>query len=116
MLEVLGQDYIRTAKAKGLSTFTIIQRHALKNALMPVITYLGPMIAFILLGSFVIESIFAIPGLGRYFVMGIYNRDYTVILGITIFDAVMLVFLNFLVDIIYVLLDPRIKLDDRKDG
>lgn len=116
MLEVLGQDYIRTAKAKGLSTFTIIQRHALKNALMPVITYLGPMIAFILLGSFVIESIFAIPGLGRYFVMGIYNRDYTVILGITIFDAVMLVFLNFIVDIIYVLLDPRIKLDDRKDG
>lgn len=116
MLEVLGQDYIRTAKAKGLSTFTIIQRHALKNALMPVVTYLGPMIAFILLGSFVIESIFAIPGLGRYFVMSIYNRDYTVILGITIFDAVMLVFLNFIVDIIYVLLDPRIKLDDRKDG
>lgn len=116
MLEVLGQDYIRTAKAKGLSTFTIIQRHALKNALMPVITYLGPMVAFILLGSFVIESIFAIPGLGRYFVMSIYNRDYTVILGITIFDAVMLVFLNFLVDIMYVLLDPRIKLDDRKDG
>lgn len=116
MLEVLGQDYIRTAKAKGLSTFTIIQRHALKNALMPVVTYLGPMVAFILLGSFVIESIFAIPGLGRYFVMSIYNRDYTVILGITIFDAVMLVFLNFLVDIIYVLLDPRIKLDDRKDG
>ena len=116
MLEVLGQDYIRTAKAKGLSTFTIIQRHALKNALMPVVTYLGPMIAFILLGSFVIESIFAIPGLGRYFVMSIYNRDYTVILGITIFDAVMLVFLNFVVDIIYVLLDPRIKLDDRKDG
>lgn len=116
MLEVMSQDYIRTAKAKGLTTFTIIWRHALKNALMPVITYLGPMIAFILLGSFVIESIFAIPGLGRYFVMSIYNRDYTVILGITIFDAVMLVFLNFLVDIIYVLLDPRIKLDGRKDG
>jgi oligopeptide transport system permease protein len=116
MLEVMSQDYIRTAKAKGLTTFTIIWRHALKNSLMPVITYLGPMIAFILLGSFVIESIFAIPGLGRYFVMSIYNRDYTVILGITIFDAVMLVFLNFLVDIVYVLLDPRIKLDDRKDG
>lgn len=116
MLEVLSQDYIRTAKAKGLATFTIIQRHALKNALMPVVTYLGPMVAFILLGSFVIESIFAIPGLGRYFVMSIYNRDYTVILGITIFDAVMLVFLNFLVDIIYVFLDPRIKLDDRKEG
>lgn len=116
MLEVLGQDYIRTAKAKGLSTVTIIWRHALKNAIMPVVTYLGPMIAFILLGSFVIESIFAIPGLGRYFVQSIYNRDYTVILGVTIFDAVMLVVLNFLVDITYVLLDPRIKLDSRKDG
>lgn len=116
MLEVLSQDYIRTAKAKGLGMVTIIWRHALKNALMPVVTYLGPMIAFILLGSFVIESIFAIPGLGRYFVMSIYNRDYTVILGVTIFDAAMLVMLNFLVDIAYVFLDPRIKLDGRKDG
>lgn len=116
MLDVMGQDYIRTAKAKGLSTFTVIWRHALKNALMPVVTYLGPMIAFILLGSFVIESIFAIPGLGRYFVMSIYNRDYTTILGVTIFDAAFLVFLNFLVDIAYVFLDPRINLDGRKDG
>lgn len=116
MLEVLGQDYIRTARAKGLSLITIIRRHALKNALMPVVTYLGPMLAFILTGSFVIESIFAIPGLGRYFVMSIYNRDYTVILGVTIFDSVTLVLLNFLVDIAYVLLDPRIKLDSGKDG
>lgn len=116
MLDVMGQDYIRTAKAKGLSTFTVIWRHALKNALMPVVTYLGPMIAFILLGSFVIENIFAIPGLGRYFVMSIYNRDYTTILGVTIFDATMLVFFNFLVDIAYVFLDPRINLDGRKDG
>ncbi|HMM19761.1 MAG TPA: ABC transporter permease [Selenomonadales bacterium] len=116
MLDVLGQDYIRTAKAKGLSTFTIIWRHTLKNALMPVVTYLGPMIAFILLGSFVVESIFAIPGLGRYFVMSIYNRDYTTILGVTILDATMLVVFNFLVDIAYVFLDPRIKLDGRKDG
>mgnify|MGYP002351686462 CR=1 FL=1 len=116
MLVVLGQDYIRTAKAKGLSTFTIIWRHTLKNALMPVVTYLGPMIAFILLGSFVVESIFAIPGLGRYFVMSIYNRDYTTILGVTILDATMLVVFNFLVDIAYVFLDPRIKLDGRKDG
>lgn len=116
MLEVMGQDYIRTAKAKGLDIVTIIWRHALKNALMPVVTYLGPMIAFILTGSFVIESIFAIPGLGRYFVMSIYNRDYTVILGVTIFDSIILVLLNFLVDIAYVFLDPRIKLDGRKDG
>lgn len=116
MLEVMGQDYIRTAKAKGLDMVTIIWRHALKNALMPVVTYLGPMIAFILTGSFVIESIFAIPGLGRYFVMSIYNRDYTVILGVTIFDSIILVLLNFLVDIAYVFLDPRIKLDGRKDG
>lgn len=115
MLEVLGQDYIRTAKAKGLSTFIVVYRHAVKNALIPVVTYLGPLIAGIFTGSFVIETIFAIPGLGRHFVTSIYNRDYTVILGVTVFYSTLLVFLNFLVDIAYVYIDPRIKLDSRKD-
>lgn len=110
MLEVLNLDFIRTARAKGLTSFVVVWRHALKNALIPVVTYLGPLIAAILTGSFVIESIFAIPGLGRHFVTSIYNRDYTVILGITIFYSTLLVFLNFLVDIAYAWLDPRIKL------
>jgi oligopeptide transport system permease protein len=114
MLEVLGQDYIRTARAKGLSSYAVISRHALKNAIMPVVTYLGPLIAAIFTGSFVIETIFAIPGLGRHFVSSIYNRDYTVILGVTVFYSAMLVFLNFLVDIAYAWLDPRIKLDGGK--
>ena len=111
MLEVLSQDYIRTARAKGLAPFSIMWRHALKNAMLPVVTYLGPMIAAIFTGSFVIESIFAIPGLGRHFVTSIYNRDYTVILGITVFYSALLVIMNFLVDLAYVWLDPRIKLD-----
>lgn len=116
MLEVLGQDFIRTARSKGLDQFTIIWRHALKNALIPVITYMGPLIAGVFTGSFVVESIFAIPGLGRHFVTSIYNRDYTVILGITIFYASLLVFMNFLVDMAYMFLDPRIKLDSKKEG
>jgi oligopeptide transport system permease protein len=116
MLEVLSQDYIKTAKAKGLSNLLIIYRHAVKNALIPVATYLGPLIAAVFTGSFVIETIFAIPGLGRHFVTSIYNRDYTVILGITVFYSTLLVLLNFLVDIAYVFLDPRIKLDAGKDG
>lgn len=115
MLEVLSQDYIKTAKAKGLSSLQIICRHALKNALIPVVTYLGPLIAAVFTGSFVIESIFAIPGLGRHFVTSIYNRDYTVILGITVFYSTLLIVLNFLVDMAYVLLDPRIKLTARKE-
>lgn len=114
MLEVLTQDYIRTARSKGLPQLTILCRHALKNALLPVVTYLGPMIAAIFTGSFVIESIFAIPGLGRHFVTSIYNRDYTVILGITIFYSAILVFMNFLVDLTYVWLDPRIKIGGKE--
>lgn len=111
MLEVLAQDYIRTARAKGIAPFRILWLHALKNALLPVVTYLGPMIAAIFTGSFVIESIFAIPGLGRHFVTSIYNRDYTVILGITVFYSALLVLMNFLVDLAYLWLDPRIKMD-----
>ena len=115
MLETLSQDYIKTAKAKGLSAFTVIYRHALRNALIPVVAYLGPLIAAVFTGSFVVESIFAIPGLGRHFVTSIYNRDYTVILGVTVFYSTLLVLLNFLVDIAYMLIDPRIKLDSGKE-
>ena len=111
MLDVLGQDYIKTAKAKGLGTGYILFKHALPNALIPVVTYVGPMVASILTGSFVIETIFAIPGLGSYFVTSIYNRDYTVILGVTIFYSAIIILMNMLVDIIYPLLDPRIKLE-----
>lgn len=109
MLEVLSQDYIKTARAKGLSQTVILYRHALKNALIPVVTYIGPMAAGVLTGSFIIETIFAIPGLGRHFVTSIYNRDYTVILGITVFYSVLIIVFNLLVDLIYPLLDPRIK-------
>ncbi|MGE5578233.1 MAG: ABC transporter permease [Syntrophothermus sp.] len=115
MLEVMGQDYIRTAKAKGLSGSIVIWRHAIKNAIMPVITYLGPLTASIMTGSFVVERIFAIPGLGRHFVTSIYNRDYTVILGITVFYSILLVFFNFIVDIAYAFIDPRIKYVEEKE-
>lgn len=111
MLEVLSQDYIKTARAKGLSQTVILYRHALKNALIPVVTYIGPMAAGVLTGSFIIETIFAIPGLGRHFVTSIYNRDYTVILGITVFYSVLIIVFNLLVDLIYPLLDPRIKVN-----
>lgn len=116
MLEVLSQDFIRTARAKGVGKYLLIYRHALKNSLIPVVTYVGPMAAGVLTGSFVVESIFNIPGLGRHFVTSIYNRDYTVILGITIFYSALIVFFNFLVDIAYVFLDPRISLDKKGDN
>jgi oligopeptide transport system permease protein len=115
MLEVMGQDYIKTARAKGLDMRLVVYRHALKNALIPVVTYIGPMAAGVLTGSFIIESIFAIPGLGRHFVTSIYNRDYTTILGITIFYSTLVVVLNLIVDLIYPLLDPRIKLGGKKE-
>ncbi|MEC1667829.1 dipeptide ABC transporter permease DppB [Bacillus mojavensis] len=110
MVEVLTQDYIRTAKAKGLSPLKIIVKHALRNALMPVITVLGTLVASILTGSFVIEKIFAIPGMGKYFVESINQRDYPVIMGTTVFYSVILILMLFLVDLAYGLLDPRIKL------
>ena len=110
MVEVLTQDYIRTAKAKGLSPFKIIVKHALRNALMPVITVLGTLVASMLTGSFVIEKIFAIPGMGKYFVESINQRDYPVIMGTTVFYSVILIIMLFLVDLAYGLLDPRIKL------
>ncbi|AEM78151.1 ABC transporter permease [Thermoanaerobacter wiegelii] len=110
MLDVIGQDYIKTAKSKGLSSFEIIWRHMIRNAILPVITVLGPLIAGIVTGTFVVERIFGIPGLGKYFVQSIYNNDYTMILGTTIFYSAILVFLVFLVDITYGLIDPRIRL------
>ncbi|MBP2626131.1 MAG: ABC-type transporter, integral rane subunit [Firmicutes bacterium] len=116
MLEILAQDYIKTARAKGLSQIVILYRHALRNALIPVVTYIGPMAAGILTGSFIIESIFAIPGLGRHFVTSIYNRDYTVILGVTVFYSLLVISLNLVVDLIYPQLDPRIKLNEKEGG
>ncbi|RKD26385.1 oligopeptide transport system permease protein [Caminicella sporogenes DSM 14501] len=112
MLEVLQQDYIRTARAKGLSEFVVVGKHALKNALIPVVTYIGPMIAGILTGSFVIEKIFAIPGLGKHFVESVGNRDYTVLMGVTIFYAAFLLVMILIVDILYGFIDPRIKIGD----
>ena len=115
LLDVYQQEYIRTARAKGLSSWTILTRHALGNAILPVITYLGPLAASLLTGSFIVETIFAIPGLGQYFVTSIYNRDYTVILGITIFYSALVVFLNILVDMIYPLIDPRVTTEEGAD-
>ncbi|MHB1126160.1 MAG: ABC transporter permease [Bacillota bacterium] len=110
MLEVLHQDYIRTARAKGLKEKYIVYRHGMKNAFIPVVTYLGPLIAAIFTGSFIVEWIYAIPGLGRYFVMGVQNRDYTLVMGITVFYSVLLMFANLTVDISYAFLDPRVRL------
>lgn len=111
MLDALGQDYIRTAKAKGVSRFKVIFKHGLRNALIPVITYVGPMVAYILTGSMVVESIFTIPGLGSKFVASISNRDYTMIMATTIFLAVIMVIANLITDIVYKIVDPRIKLE-----
>ncbi len=111
-LEVVRQDYMRTAKAKGLSRFTVIYKHGLRNALIPVITYIGPLVAGILTGSFVVESLFGIPGLGGEFVRSITNRDYTTILGVTVFYSTFLIMCNLVVDILYGIIDPRIKLED----
>lgn len=111
MLDVLGQDYIRTAKAKGVSGGKIIFGHALKNSLIPVITYFGPMLAYIVTGSLVVEQIFAVPGIGRAFVSSITNRDYPLIMGTTIVLACLIVIMNLVSDILYKVVDPRINLE-----
>ena len=113
MLEVIGEDYIKVAKAKGLSTPKIVVKHQIRNAILPVVTVLGPLTAAILTGTFVIESIYAIPGMGKYYVLGIQNLDYSQILGLTVFYGTFLVAANFLVDIVYGLVDPRIRADRR---
>lgn len=115
LVDALGQDYIRTARSRGIGPWSLLYRHALRNALLPVVSYIGPLAAALMTGSFIVETIFAIPGLGRHFVTSIYNRDYTVILGITIFYSFLIMMMNLLVDIIYPLLDPRITVDSRKE-
>lgn len=114
MLEVLNNDYIKTAKSKGFSERVIVYRHALRNSLLPVISYLGPLTANIITGSFVIEKIFGIPGLGAHFVQSITNRDYTVIMGVTTFYSIILLLAVLLVDIVYGLIDPRIKVSAKE--
>ncbi len=111
MLDALGQDYVRTAKAKGVSGWKIIFKHALRNALIPIITYVGPLTAYILTGSLVVETVFTIGGLGSKFVSGITNRDYPMIMATTIFLATLMVIANLLSDLVYKLVDPRISFD-----
>ena len=110
MLDVLGQDYIRTARAKGVARQKVIFKHALKNSLTPVITYAGPMMAYILTGSMVVENIFSVPGLGRLFTNSMLRTDYMMIMGVTIFLATMIIIMNFISDILYKIVDPRIEL------
>jgi oligopeptide transport system permease protein len=109
MLEVIGQDFIRTARAKGLREATIVLRHALPSAILPVITYLGPAFAAVLTGSVVVETVFSIPGIGRYFVAGALNRDYTMVLGTVVAYSVLLLAFNLVVDLLYAYLDPRVQ-------
>ncbi len=109
MIEVLSRDFIRTARAQGLATKTIIRVHALKPAMLPVLSYMGPAIAAILTGSVVVEEVFGIPGLGQFFVRGALNRDYTLVLGIVIFYAALIIALNLIVDILYGVIDPRVR-------
>lgn len=110
MLDAINQDYIRTARAKGLKTGKIIFKHALRNSLIPVVTYIGPLVAYTITGGFVVETVFSIPGLGKYFVQSILSRDYPIIMGTTIFLAVLLVAAMLIVDILYKIVDPRIQL------
>ncbi len=111
MIEALGQNHVRTARAKGLGERIVVLRHALRGGLLPVVSYLGPATAGLVTGSVVIETIFAIPGIGRYFVQGALNRDYTLVMGVVIFYAVLIILLNLVVDLLYGLLDPRVKHD-----
>lgn len=109
LIEVLGSDFIRTARAQGLGTSAIVRYHAMKPAMLPVLSYMGPAIAAILTGSVIVEEIFGVPGVGQFFVRGALNRDYTLVLGIVIFYAALVIFLNFIVDVLYSFLDPRIR-------
>ncbi|MFI3237226.1 MAG: ABC transporter permease [Lachnospiraceae bacterium] len=115
MLDVMGSDYIKTAKAKGLSGFQIVRKHALRNAIMPVVTVLGPIAASVLTGAFVVENIFNIPGMGKFFVLAITENDYTLIAGTTVFYGAFLIVAMLLVDILYCVIDPRVKLGKQED-
>ena len=110
MLDVIGQDYMRTARSKGVTPFVSIFKHALRNAILPVVTYLGPLMAYLMTGSFIVEKIFTIPGLGHEFVGAISSRDYPLIMGTTIFLATFIIIMNVVVDVAYAFIDPRIKL------
>jgi len=110
MLEVVSQDYVKTAKSKGLSPLEVVLKHQIRNAILPVVTLLGPITASVLTGTFVVELIFAIPGMGKWYVLGIQNLDYSMILGMTVFYGVFLIFANFIVDILYGFIDPRIRM------
>ncbi len=111
LMEVVQQDYIRTARSKGLSEFTVIGKHAMRNAVVPVVTYLGPLVAGLMTGSFAIERIFMVPGIGRYFVNSVSDRDYTMIMGVTIFYGMFIMICTLIVDIAYALIDPRVRLE-----
>lgn len=113
MLEIVQQDYIKTAKSKGISSFRITWKHQIRNAIMPVITILGPVVASVLTGTFVIESIFAIPGMGKYYVESVTTQDYPIVLGMTVFYGTFLVIANMVVDILYGVVDPRIRVAGR---
>ncbi|WP_289140693.1 ABC transporter permease [uncultured Brevibacillus sp.] len=113
MIDVMNQNYIKTAEAKGIPMFLIVIKHGIRNAILPVVTFLGPLVAGLLTGTFVVEKIFAVPGIGKYFVDGIFNRDYPVILGTTVFYSAILVLIIFLIDLAYLFIDPRIKLSSR---
>ena len=115
MLDAINQDYIRTARAKGVKTSKLVLKHALRNSLIPVVTYLGPVTAGIITGSFVVESTFQIPGLGRYFVQSVLNRDYTVIMATTVILSALVIIMNLVVDLVYCLVDPRITLTAKGD-
>lgn len=110
MIEIMEQDYIRLAIAKGVSPFNIIMKHALRNAILPIVTTITPSIAGVLTGSFVIETMFGIPGLGKYYIGSIIDRDYTMVLGVTIFYAAFLILMILIMDLVYALVDPKIKL------
>jgi len=114
MLETSQTTFIRTARAKGLSEVKVVIKHIFRNALIPVVTVLGPITAYLVTGSFVVEHIFAIPGMGRFFVFAVSNRDYPLVMGITIVYTIILVLANLIVDILYALLDPRIKFEKSK--
>lgn len=111
MVEVLRSNYVRTARAKGLSAWRVVTRHAMRAGLLPLVSYLGPAVAALLTGSLVVEQIFGVPGIGRYFVEGALNRDYTVVLGVIIFYASFIIILNLVADILYRVLDPRVRLE-----
>ncbi len=114
VLEIVGKDWVRTARSKGLSEYATVTKHILRNSLVPVLTVLGPLTAIVITGSFVVEYIYAIPGMGRFFITAVMNRDYDLILGTTLVFAVLLIIANTFVDIAYSFLDPRMRMEDRR--